>query len=150
MRYAHTNIISHDWRNLAKFYQDVFDCRPVPPVRSQTGEWLDKATGVANAALEGVHLRLPGYGDQGPTLEIYSYQRMEEKPPSVANRKGFGHIAFEVNDVPGVLERLLAAGGRPVGTLVENEVPGVGIITVVYAADPEGNIIELQSWKLAC
>ncbi|MDP3050537.1 MAG: hypothetical protein U1D96_07925 [Eubacteriales bacterium] len=31
--------------------------------------------------------------------------------------------------------------------LVEKEIPGVGVLTVVYAPDPEGNIIEIQNWK---
>ena len=26
------------------------------------------------------------------------------------------------------------------------EVPGVGMLTFVYVADPEGNIVELQAW----
>jgi catechol-2,3-dioxygenase len=27
------------------------------------------------------------------------------------------------------------------------EIEGVGVLTVVYAKDPEGNIVEIQSWK---
>ena len=27
-RYAHTNIVAKDWRNLSQFYQQVFHCRP--------------------------------------------------------------------------------------------------------------------------
>jgi len=39
---------------------------------------------------------------------------------------------------------VIAAGGRELGKLVATEVPGVGVLTVVYVTDPEGNIIELQ------
>lgn len=73
IRYAHTNIIAQDWKRLSQFYIQVFDCVPVPPVRDQSGEWLEAATGLSNAALKGTHLRLPGHGENGPTLEIYSY-----------------------------------------------------------------------------
>ncbi len=146
IRYAHTNIIAQDWRGLMAFYESVFDCVFVPPQRLQSGQWLDDATGVKDAALEGVHLRLPGHGKNGPTLEIYSYKNMEEKPIALANRKGYGHLAFEVDDVTSCLEKVIDAGGREIGKVTKKEVPGAGIITVVYAADPEDNIIELQSW----
>ena len=42
-------------------------------VRDLSGEWLDRATGLKNAHIKGIHLRLPGYGEGGPTLEIFQY-----------------------------------------------------------------------------
>ncbi len=146
-RYVHTNIISADWKKLIRFYIDVFNCRPVPPARGQSGEWLSRGTGVMDAALQGMHLRLPGYGEEGPTLEIYQYSRMEEKPEPAANRKGYGHIAFQVDDVRAVLGKILAHGGMAIGEVVTKELEGMGIITFTYAADPEGNLIELQRWE---
>ena len=147
IKYAHTNIISKDWKKLADFYINVFDCKPVPPVRDLEGEWLAKGTAVKNAKLQGMHLRLPGHGNSGPTLEIYSYDEMLEnsEPPS-ANRKGFGHLAFEVDDVRGILEKMISHNGSKLGEIVQKEVEGVGLLTFTYATDPEGNIIEIQSW----
>ncbi len=145
--FGHTNIIATDWKLLASFYKNVFSCIEVPPQRSQSGKWLEEGTGVANAQLEGVHLRLPGHGNTGPTLEIYSYSKMEEKPPSVANRKGFGHIAFTVDNVATIVEKVLAHHGSLLGKITQNNVPGVGLLTFVYCEDPEENIIEIQSWK---
>jgi catechol 2,3-dioxygenase-like lactoylglutathione lyase family enzyme len=104
-RYAHTNIVATDWRRLAQFYEQAFGCEFVPPERNQSGTWLETGTGVFGAALEGVHLRLPGHGPSGPTLEIYSYRRMADKPLALPNRKGFGHVAFLVDDVPQALEK---------------------------------------------
>lgn len=147
IRYAHTNIIAEDWRRLANFYRTVFGCQEVPPQRNLSGAWLERGTGVPGAALQGVHLRLPGYGESGPTLEIYSYRHMEEKLPTVANRKGLGHLAFGVDNVAEKLQEVIAHGGRTVGEIVTTEVPGVGRITFCYAADPEGNLIELQAWS---
>jgi len=37
-------------------------------------------------------------------------------------------------------------GGSVIGELIDAEIEGVGEITVVYATDPEGNIIEIQRW----
>ena len=146
-RYKHTNLIARDWKSLAKFYEEVFGCVPVPPERNLPGQWLEKATGVADARFSGVHLRLPGQGEDGPTLEIYQYSRNAEKPPVAANREGFGHIAFEVKDVDRAAQRVLEHGGMKLGEIVSFPIEGVGLLTFLYLTDPEENIIELQAWK---
>lgn len=145
-KYKHTNIVARDWECLARFYEDVFGCERVPPERHLSGTWLDKGTGVANAEFAGIHLRLPGCGADAPTLEIYQYSAGREKPPPAADREGFGHIAFEVEDVAAGLEVLRSHGGGALGEVTVHDVPGVGTLTFVYATDPEGNIIELQHW----
>ncbi len=147
MKYVHTNIISKDWRRLADFYVNVFNCSIVPPLRKQSGEWLSKGTGVNNASLEGAHLRLPGYGNHAPTLEIYQYGEVLDQPEMEPNQRGFGHIAFEVGDVEEVVASILAHGGTKNGIITSKKVDGVGTITFIYARDPDGNLIELQSWS---
>jgi predicted enzyme related to lactoylglutathione lyase len=143
-RYIHTNIIARDWKRLAEFYEKVFGCTPVPPERNLSGKWLEDATGVPGAEIRGVHLRLPGYGEEGPTLEIFQYDPLEERQKTAINRPGLTHIAFMVDDLPSARDAVTAAGGGAIGELVSTEVPGAGSITFIYATDPEGNIIELQ------
>lgn len=145
-KYKHTNIVAKDWRALVAFYEDVFGCSVVPPPRDLSGVWLEQGTGVRDAHLVGVHLLLPGHGEGGPTLEIYQYGRSEPRPAVAAEREGITHIAFEVDDVAEAARLVLARGGRRVGDVTSAEVPGVGLLTFVYLADPEGNIIELQAW----
>lgn len=147
MKFSHTNIISTDWRKLVAFYVDTFQCELLPPVRKQSGKWLERGTGLKGANLEGAHLLLPGFGSNGPTLEIYQYANIEDQDHLAPNRRGFGHIAFEVDDVQQTLNNVLSNGGSSKGEIVEREVSGVGQITFTYARDPEGNLIELQSWK---
>ncbi len=144
--YRHTSIVASDWQALATFYADVFGCEPVPPRRDLSGAWLDKGTGVRDARLTGVHLRLPGHGERGPTLEIYGYARSEPRPAVAANREGIAHIAFEVDDVDAAVRNVLEHGGSRVGDVTSAEIPGAGSLAFVYLADPEGNIIELQTW----
>jgi predicted enzyme related to lactoylglutathione lyase len=144
-RYVHTNLVARDWRALAAFYERVFACAPVAE-RDLAGEWLDDATSLPNAHIRGIHLRLPGYGDAGPTLEIFQYADQPEPCPGVPNRPGFGHIAFAVDDVPAACKAITAAGGGLVGKLVTVDIPGAGQIVFAYATDPEGNIIEVQQW----
>jgi len=62
----------------------------------------------------------------------------------VANRVGYGHLTFEVDDVPTVLDAVLTHGGHQLGEVVVTTVPGVGELQITYAREPEGNIIELQ------
>jgi predicted enzyme related to lactoylglutathione lyase len=145
--YVHTNLIARDWKKLVRFYSDVFGCDPKPPERDMSGAWLDQLTSLQDAHLSGVHLRLPGYGDDGPTLEIFSYNQLVEGELQSANQCGFGHIAFAVEDVGEALQAVIAAGGSTVGNIVTTEVDGVGVLRVVYARDPEGNIVELQKWS---
>jgi len=145
-RYAHTNIVASDWKVLADFYKEVFDCVFVPPKRRQSGRWLQEATAVENAELEGVHLRLPGYAENGPTLEIFSYKTIVNNEAAVANQRGFGHIAFAVDDVEKTVAKLLNNGGSKLGKIVRKQIEGAGEITFTYARDPEGNIIEIQNW----
>ena len=72
MKYAHTNIISRDWKRLAKFY---------------------------------------------------------------------------IDDVENIQKTIISYGGKALGEITTKEIPGVGEITFVYTADPEGNIIEIQNWR---
>ena len=146
MKYAHTNIISKDWRKLAQFYIDVFECIPVPPERKLSGEWLEKGTGLKGADLEGVHLRLPGYGKNGPTLEIHQYQNVEPGITPSVNRAGLRHLAFNVDNIEKTLQKIISNGGIALGEIVSKEIPGAGTISFVYTTDPEGNIIEIQHW----
>jgi predicted enzyme related to lactoylglutathione lyase len=113
-KYKHTNIIAADWHQLARFYQEVFNCIIVPPERELQGEWLEKGTGVAQAQFTG---------------------------------EGIMHLAFEVDDVEKALDLVLKHSGKKIGEVTSSEVNGVGLLTFVYCADPEGNIIELQAWS---
>jgi len=143
-RFAHVNVIAQDWRGLATFYQTVFGCKPVPPERDQSGEWLDRATGVHDAHIRGMHLRLPG---GGPTLELYEYDNMPQRPNIRSNTPGFSHIAFVVDDVDGVANDVVSNGGDTIGTVERVNISGVGELRFQYVADPEGNIIEIQQWS---
>ena len=147
VKYVHTNLIAQDWRKLAEFYKKVFGCAAVPPERDFKGADLEAGTGIHGAHLTGVHLRLPGYGDEGPTLEIFNYNILEEKPETAVNRPGYGHIAFQVDDVEKAKKLVLENGGREIGKIVTLETSAGKKVTWCYLADPEGNAIELQRWE---
>jgi len=143
-RYAHTNLVARDWRQLGRFYERALGCTAAGPERDLSGEWLARGTGVKAARITGAHYRLPGGGPTGPTLEIFEYEPREDAPPPPANRMGFGHVAFAVPDVETAKAAVLAAGGTELGTTESVVIEGAGRITWTYVRDPEGNIIELQ------
>ncbi len=146
VKFSHVNLISRNWRSLADFYVAVFDCKPKPPERDLSGLWLNKLTGLNKSQIKGIHLLLPGYDSDGPTLEIFEYNQNIKNYKKNINVEGFGHIAFAVENVEEKLKLLLKHGGSTVGELIEADITGVGRISVVYARDPEGNIIEIQKW----
>jgi len=146
-RYVHTNIIAKDCTKLIEFYKEVFGCRSIGETRDLRGAWLDSMTGIPNAHIVGEHLALPGYDETHPTLEIFSYDQMTGNFKHGINTVGIAHLAFEVDDVAEALEKVLSSGGGLVGKLVHADYEDGRKATFVYAADPEGNILELQSWE---
>lgn len=73
---------------------------------------------------------------------------MPSRPVIRPDTPGFGHVAFAVEDVEAVANRVLHSGGTEVGELTEVILPGVGLLRFQYLADPEGNCIEIQ--RLTC
>jgi glyoxylase I family protein len=147
VRFGHVNLTGRDWRRLMTFYGEVFGCELVPPERDYSGTDLDRATGLPGAHLTGAHLRLPGYGPTGPTIEIYQYDEMIDGSPTAVNRPGWGHLAFQVPDVAATLEAVRRHGGGAVGDIVTLATSDGRHVTWCYATDPDGNIIELQRWS---
>lgn len=146
-RYVHTNIIAKDARKLIEFYKTVLKCKSINETRDLRGVWLDRLTGINKAHISGEHLLLPGYGEDHPTLEIFSYDVLKEELVPEINRPGIAHIAFEVDDVETTLKEIINAGGARIGELVTAAYPNGQEAVFIYAQDPEGNIIELQSWR---
>jgi catechol 2,3-dioxygenase-like lactoylglutathione lyase family enzyme len=62
----------------------------------------------------------------------------EEVAPA-ANRPGLRHVAFKVDDVRNVVERVRAAGWETVGEIVNFE----DTFLLCYVRGPEGLIVEL-------
>jgi catechol 2,3-dioxygenase-like lactoylglutathione lyase family enzyme len=145
-RFVHANIVARDWKELARFYERVFGCIPILPERDLAGQWLESATAVPQPRIRGIHLRLPGHGETGPTLEIFQYEPQAAAGGAAINRPGLAHLAFAVEDVNETRLAVLAAGGSQLGEVVNREITGAGTITFVYLTDPEGNIIEAQRW----
>ena len=110
MRFGHVNLVARDWQVLADFYCSYLGCTRLEPIRDLHGPLIDAGVGCADARIRGVHVRLPGFGDNGPTLEIYRYDPLIDVPANV-RRSGFGHLAFQVDDIEATRQALVHGGG---------------------------------------
>ena len=147
MKYIHTNLTVKNIESMLIFYQSVFDCVPVRSIEDISGQWVEDITNVKDAATRYVHLTLPGFGKNGPELELIQYKTPMEVPNKISDCTGYGHLAFSVESVQETLDKVIMAGGGIIGKMVTAEVPNRGKLTEAYATDPEGNIIELQHYE---
>jgi len=139
LRYLHTNIVAKDWRKISQFYQDVFGCKPMDPQRNYSGEWIENAHGIKGVEVEGEHIELPGYGEDGPTFEIFSFKPEGTQGPLKMYDYGFAHICFEVDDIGETLRMIEGCGGTIISTFPDNYNE-----RCVFTKDPEGNIVEIH------
>lgn len=103
------------------------------------GEFLDTVIGMTGARTEIVMLRAP---DGGTALELSSFVRPDHLPGSPAapaNELGLRNVAFEVDDLHAVLDRLDAQGYGLVGGVGEYE----SYWRMAYVRGPEGIIVSL-------
>jgi predicted enzyme related to lactoylglutathione lyase len=144
--FVHPNIVARDWKELARFYKEVFGLVEKPPERHLKGEWFERATDVKDADAEGIHLVLRDDCDPPITLEILQFIPITEGRKLNVNECGLAHLAFRIDDVKDALAKVIASGGSRSGEIVTKKIDGAGTVTFAYARDPEGNMIELQRW----
>ena len=103
------------------------------------GEFVDTVIGIPSSRSEIVMLRPP---DGGTGLELSSFIRPTHEPGSpdaMSNQLGLRNVAFEVDNLQAVLDRLAADGYRLVGGVGHYE----GIWRMAYVRGPEGVIVAL-------
>ena len=103
------------------------------------GEFVDTVTGIPDSRSEIVMLRPPG---GGTGLELSSFIRPDHEPGSpdaMSNELGLRNVMFEVDGLQAILDRLAAAGYRPVGGVGQYE----DMWRMAYVRGPEGIIVAL-------
>lgn len=142
MRFDQVKFLARDAGALASFYEEALGCETVVPPQD-VDDAMSRAVGVPDAVVKLTVLRLPGRGEHGPVLELYSVNG--DRPPDWHYQPGQGQLAFEVEDLEQAMGRVGGAGGQKLGDLVEWESPSGARARFVYMQDPEGNIIDLWS-----
>ena len=135
--FVHIGLVVEDLDETIRFLSLLgFDCGR-PAVHG--GEWIDRIIGLENATVEVVMARAPD-GDRKRTTSNTSLPSGGAgEPAPAANRPGLRHVAFKVDDVRGVVDRVRAAGWDTVGEIVDFE----STFLLCYVRGPEGLIVEL-------
>ena len=135
--FVHVGLVVEDLDATVRFLTLLgFDCGK-PSVLS--GEWIDRIIGLDDVTVELVMVRGP---DGGDIFEVVRFQSpvagAQEQVPAV-NRPGMRHIAFTVDDLRGVVDRVREGGWETVGEIVDYE----STFLLCYVRGPEGLIVEL-------
>jgi catechol 2,3-dioxygenase-like lactoylglutathione lyase family enzyme len=134
-------MVARDAGALAAFYGRVFGCEEVRAPRALTGAAVWRGNGLHGVDIISVWLSLPGV--EGPFLEILEYGETRNRARPRVNEPGYGHIAFEVEDIGATMAGIVAAGGTGQGEITTLGT-GAAQSRAVYMRDPEGNLIELE------
>lgn len=103
------------------------------------GDFIDTVTGIPDSRSEIVMLRT---GEGGTTVELSSFVRpamVDGSRSALANELGLRSVAFQVDDLSAVLERLAAEGYGLVGGVGQYE----DIWKMAYVRGPEGITVAL-------
>ncbi len=134
---AHIGPVVEDLDETVRFLSLLgFDCGE-PGVFS--GEWIDRIIGLENVTVETVMARGPDGSDMFEVVRFHSPSAGADDPAPAANRLGLRHVAFKVDDVRGVVDRVRNAGWEAVGEIVDYE----NTFLLCYIRGPEGLIVEL-------
>jgi catechol 2,3-dioxygenase-like lactoylglutathione lyase family enzyme len=103
------------------------------------GEFLDSVTGIPDARTEIVMLRLPGGGTMLELSRFVRPSHTQGSPAAMSNELGLRNVAFEVDDLQAMVDRLASDGYGLVGGIGEYE----RAWRMAYVRGPEGIIVSL-------
>jgi len=103
------------------------------------GAWVDRIIGLHGVRSRIVMLETPDGHSRVELSAFDSPPSPEAGPPAPSNAPGLRHLAFEVDDLAGVLTRLRPHGAVLVGEVERYE----DLYRLCYVRGPEGIIVEL-------
>jgi catechol 2,3-dioxygenase-like lactoylglutathione lyase family enzyme len=135
--FVHIGLVVEDLRETVRFLGLLgFDCGE-PSTFS--GDWIGQIIGLEDVTVEVVMVRTPGGEDVFEVVRFHSPVAGAGELAPAANRPGLRHVAFRVDDLRGVVDRLREAGWDTVGEIVNYE----DTFLLSYVRGPEGLIVEL-------
>jgi catechol 2,3-dioxygenase-like lactoylglutathione lyase family enzyme len=135
--FVHLGLVVEDLDETVRFLTLLgFDCGK-PAVHG--GEWIDRIVGLEHVTVEVVMARGPDGRDMFEVVRFQSPSAGAQGPAPAANRPGLRHVAFKVDDLRGVVDRVREAGWDTVGEIVDYQ----STFLLCYVRGPEGLIVEL-------
>jgi catechol 2,3-dioxygenase-like lactoylglutathione lyase family enzyme len=136
-RFVHVGLVVEDLDETVRFLELLgLECgRP----GEFGGEWIDRIIGLEDSKVELVMARTPDGSDVFEVVRFLSPTASAQEKAPAANRPGLRHIAFQVDDVRAVVDRVREAGWETVGEIVDYE----STFLLCYVRGPDGLIVEL-------
>ena len=134
----HVNVVVSDTERAKAFYTEVLGLTVAEEVEAAEDE-LSRGLGVPDAKLRATFLNLPNSTTQIEMIEYLAPDAAPLTPGLSANRVGYGHVAFQVDDIDAEYERISAHGVTWVSTPVTLE----GGLRFCWFNDPDGNTVEI-------
>src|SRR3954452_10976510 len=135
--FVHIGLVVEDLDETVRFLALLgFDCSQ-PGVFS--GPWIDRIIGLDDVTVETVMARGPDGRDMFEVVRFRATADGARAAAPPANRPGLRHVAFKVDDVRAVVDRVREAGWDTVGEIVDFE----NVFLLCYVRGPEGLIVEL-------
>jgi catechol 2,3-dioxygenase-like lactoylglutathione lyase family enzyme len=131
-KFVHTGLVVEDLEETVRFLTLLgLDCGE--PGRFGGG-WIDRIIGLDDVTVELVMARGPDGEDVFEVVRFRSPAAGPHEPAPAPNRPGLRHVAFQVDDVRAVVDRVRAAGWDTIGEIVDYE----GVFLLCYVRGPEG------------
>lgn len=137
----HINIVVSDLDGATRFFLDL-GFEEVTASRL-TGRQMSTVTGLADIEAEFVALSLPGAGTHLELIQYFSPPGGGDPELNKANRLGFRHLAFSVDDIEAVVQMLKAKGVEFVSDIQTWEKTGKKL---VYFYGPDDILLELAQY----
>ncbi|MFJ7496115.1 VOC family protein [Streptomyces sp. NPDC097727] len=138
--FRHCGLTVSDIGRSLEFWQDALGLELVAR-QSQDRGYIEVVTQESGAHVHQAHLRFP---DSDDFIELLQYVSPYGEPKKLLPRDpGGGHVAVTCDDLPTLLARLEAAGGRRFSDPVELDRGINAGALVVYLRDPDEHIVEL-------
>jgi len=135
--FVHVGLVVEDLDETVRFLDLLgFDCGKPGEF---SGEWIGRIIGLEDVTVEVVMVRAPDGRDVFEVVRFQSPAAGAQEPAPAPNRPGLRHVAFQVDDLRGVVERVREAGWETVGEIVDYE----STFLLCYVRGPEGLIVEL-------
>jgi catechol 2,3-dioxygenase-like lactoylglutathione lyase family enzyme len=139
-RFDHASFTVADIDRTVAFWRDVMGL-DLDDLSPRTQPWLGAVVGRPGATCRIAHMT--GHGCH---MEFIAYDEGfgGENVFGPATRPGAAHVAFYTDDINGMAERIVAAGGSLMGEITFCAAEGHNRdCLAAYACDPEGIIIDL-------
>jgi catechol 2,3-dioxygenase-like lactoylglutathione lyase family enzyme len=135
--FVHIGLVVEDLDETVRFLSLLgFDCGEPGTFG---GGWIDRIIGLEDVTVEVVMARGPDGSDVFEVVRFQSPSAETQERAPAPNRPGLRHVAFKVDDVRGVVDRVREAGWETIGEIVDYE----GMFLLCYVRGPEGLIVEL-------